>query len=146
MSDDDEQPSTTVRGKPFIPGERKSTRNARDRAQTMELDQVDKSGRGEGPGTARTSISNESGNGRQKGMKGYAYVPDDRAFEQLTPKEQKTKLEHGQAILMNGAALPTNGFGEHGTSGMIGRTDADRNGSEERASRSDRTETISEVG
>lgn len=94
---------TNVRGKPFIPGERKSTRQA----QAADFDsgigdaESSTSGRGQDGTTPSIGVSNGSAKRRPKGMKGYAYVPDGRPFEDLTPKEQKALVDQ-QARMMNG--------------------------------------------
>lgn len=50
-------------------------------------------------------------------MKGYAYVPDERPFERLTPKERK-QLAQDQAKALNEMSWSVKG--EDGAEGYIG--------------------------
>ena len=129
----DEVPAT-VRGKPFIPGERKSARTAR--ADAVEIKSVNgdasssTSGQANGEATATACTPNGTVVARPKGkMKGYAYVPDDRPFGQLTPKEQKQQLMQRQTGL-DEARPSTNGH--HNDAGALGsnsgRADRAENG------------------
>ncbi len=100
----------SIRRKPFIPGERKSARNARPEVTESSTNGETVSSASDlDPSLGGTQVPMVvlDGSRRSKGMKGYAFVPHERPFEMLTPKEQRS-LSDQQVTTANGVTPSTN--------------------------------------
>ena len=101
--DDSEDAVIPIRGKPFIPGERRSMRNAHsDHAETFSVDDdAESSTSASRDRVPPDIILSGSDAAKSKGTKGYAFVLEERPIGELSPKGRQDSLER-QAVAKPG--------------------------------------------